>query len=219
MQKIVQLKPVEGNLPFIPINGTELCLLEVDEISGTIEDGELGVYEFGENSRIYPPTYTFGYNDDGVIVPLPDLNKFGEIFDMDKEDTKILSSFVIDTASQLSLRVIPLLNGFVIVNTIINNLAKSGKTYPEVIEMSDMDRDIKVALGAMGQATLLGEIVKTGIKRFNTINLDNKVIDIVNIIKTCRFIDPDGNVKHISLTGVENMLSHVKDMLFVSPEE
>lgn len=205
----------------IPLMGRMLCLVKVDAVSNPSEKDPFVVHTFDNNS--VPSCYAFGWytenSEDSKVVIVQDLDEFGHMFKMTSEDTSILSNFIIDTAAQLSLLIVPMEGGIVVTSALINKLAEDGVPLSEVERLSETDRNYKMALSPAGPATLLGEIVKTGIRRYNKVNLDDKVGEVAEIIKSCKYINDEGDSKPISFTGVENLLKRVKDLLFVSPEE
>ena len=221
MQKILSVK-TDNSRNSIPLLGRHLCLVEVTKVSEPGDDIP-SVYPLknAEGAAMSSLWYSFGYYyDNGTEIRLfRDLDAFGELFILSEEDTDILIKFILDTAASLKLTVVQMDIGVVVVNTIINEIAQQGCSVEELENMKIKNKDVLIGSGGAGAATLLGEIVKTGMGRFNKINLTDKVQDIVEIIKTCKFIDSEGNCKPVSVTGVENLLKRVKDELFISPNE
>lgn len=227
MQKILNVKTEDtGNRNSIPLMGKMLCLVKVTKVSVPEGEGSLVVHTFDDGS--VPTCYAFGwYHEPGVdensadskVELVCDLDEFGHMFRMTDEDTTILSNFAIDTAAQLGLLIVPMDGGVVVTSARINKLAEDGVPASDLSQLASSDRNYATALSPAGAATLLGEIVKTGIRRYNKVNLDDKVGEVAEIIKKCRYINDEGDSKPISLTGVENLLKRVKDLLFVSPEE
>lgn len=222
MQKILKVRAEDSNnRNSIPLMGEMLCLVEVVGVSEPVGEEPIAVHPFDNGSL--PPCYAFGRyienSKDSKVELICDLDEFGHMFGMTDEDTSILSNFIIDTAAQLKLLVVPMEGGIVMTSVIIYKLAEKGTPFSKLEELVATDRDCRMAMGPAGAATLLGEIVKTGIRRYNKINLDDKVEEVAEIIKGCRYINDEGDSKPISFTGVENLLKRVKDLLFVSPEE
>lgn len=224
MQKILSVK-TENSRNAIPLMGKHLCLVEVTGFSMP-EGGEtLAVYPFkdenGDGASLPSTLYSFGYyyDNEEEIHLFQDLDSFGALFDMTKTDRDILADHIINTAHQLKLSIVPMDGGLVIVNEIVNQMAKQGCSVEELEKLKNQNRDVALGVSGAGAATLLGEIVKTGMGRFNKVNLDDKVQDIINIIKACRFIDDNGNCRPITFTGVESLVKRVKDGLFVSTND
>ena len=226
MQKILYVKP-ERNRSSIPLLGKQLHLVEVTGVSAPEGDESIAIYPFkdSEGNEVELPSssyYAFGYYTEDNMEDshiFKDLDSFGELFDLNSTDTEILTKFIMDTAYQLKLVVVPTANGIVVVNGLINEMAKQGCSIEELENMKGQNRDVALGMSGAGAATLLGEIVKTGMGRYNKINLDDKVQDIVDIIKSCKFIDDNGDCKPVTLTGVESIMKRVKDKLFISSND
>lgn len=221
MQKILEIKN-SNERNSIHMMGHNLCLVEVTGLTTAhLPDestSEHVVYKFDDGS--IPPCYCFGWYDyDPKSVKIVhDLSFFGNLFMMTEEDTATMEAFIRDTATQLQLIIVPMENGTVFVSSYVNEFAANGYTKDKFEEAKATNREVAMAAGSAGPATLLSEIVKTGMRRYNKLNFDDKVIDLVKIVKSCSFIDDDGERKSVSFTGVENMLNRVKDLLYVSTE-
>lgn len=215
MQKVQEIKRYDKK-GGIPINGTEVFLVEVPVISGTVDGDNPGVYSFADG--VCAPAFGIGYLMDGemrVFQSIADIAR--HIFNMNDEDTSIFENYAVSVGDQLCVDIIPIDGIVLLVNQGINDLAKTNPevTFSDLQKTSETDRNIKMALSGAGQATLLGELIKTGTARYNNIHMNQKVNDIAKIIQDIRFIDDSGNVESLTLTGVDNILSQVKDILHV----
>ena len=221
MQKIESWQRLEDKAA-IPVLGYEVFLISIKELSGDVGEGELGITKFADNA--YPTMFTFGYGtrdphtgeySECMITSLSDIAK--TIFGMSDEDATIHEDYILNIAQQLGLYIVPVENGVVVTHSLLQNIANSGDiTWEDVLQQSESNRDIKVAISGMGAATTLGKAIEIGINRYNKVHMNDKIEEIANIIKGIRFINDAGDESTLTLTGVDNILTKVKDVLTVS---
>lgn len=222
MQKIESVQRVEDKSA-ISVLGYEIFLMTVTELSGDVADGEMGVAKFADG--VYPPLYTFGcatrdpHSGEYVDRTIPSLSYIGKIiFKLSDEDASIHEKYILDIAQQLGLYIVPVENGVVISHQLFQNIAVTNpeNTWESIANAAETNRDFKVAMSGMGAATALGKAIEIGISRYNKIHMNDKVGEIIDIIKDIRFINDAGNESTLTLSGVDNILSTVKDKLTIS---
>lgn len=219
MQYIVEnsYAPIEGK-PSIEIMGAKLWLGTVD-IGGVVAEGELSVGTF--NDGRCPTCVVFvgqrgTTKEDYIFTSLADIGR--SVFQMSEEDANIYEEYLLKVADNLSLEVIPVTGGMVVVSAQLQSAAKSGKyTYDYIETLAKENKDLYMATTNMGQATLLGEAVKTGTSRYNTTHYVQPMQSIANIIKSARRINEmTGDPMPLTIGDIEAMFSAIKNELYIS---
>ena len=222
MQKILKTSIIANERAKIPVLGREVYLKAVSVVSGTPDEGVIGIETF-KGSGIQPPCVTIWYDE--IVASTGDRQEFiihsleeigTKLFGMTAEDADILANYILDIAAQLRIEVILLENAVVFVSKIIQDKARAGETWKSVQEEAKTNRDIAVALGSMGAATILGKAIELGMKKYDQINYYGKADAIANIVKKCRHIGPDGLPTPLNIQEAEDLLNIAKSKLYIA---
>lgn len=227
--KILEAKPVSEALPAFGYNyyvGQATNIKFTDDLDGiTVHDGKsVPYYLFIRKQQTC---------QEDIYEVLDTFDKVMDIFDFPKDDHNVILDYLLS----LSKGTIQLLSyqidgsndtGYLFYNTINEEQFKTFNELDSIEDMPDEEKELRkqewernhredLSLARHNNYILavFARFMEVVQKRYNVLNFNNKVDDIVEIIKTCRYMDDNGEKRTLNIAGVENLFSTIKEKLFI----
>ena len=227
MQQIKTGVPKSKTVDAISIPNAEIFILQIEEVTGTIEDGELGVYQFSDG--VIPPCTTIGYRTYDVASSswsenkaIQSISDIAKLFDLPSEDADTMEKYALDMARQLHLQIIPVENGIIFVSDILNEMAENCVKQSDItITWTDVQRraaentTIYTATTSMGIATIIGKLVESGIGRFNKIHYQDTANRIAELVNSSKRIHDESNNTNLTIADIEALFNTVKSLIHI----